>query len=375
MIHNTTIIETQSLTTSLSQLLTALNQDLPLDHRSRVLLVSSSGFVKRGLVQTVVDGLQEDFPNLQIDSYCEVTPNPEQAALQDFVNRYAQGTEALPQFIIAIGGGSVLDSAKVLSQWLTESHMDFDDLQKSDNPCIPLIAVPTTSGTGAEVTPFATVWNSRSQKKYSVMGVSPTYAVLNPALTTSLPQEETLYGALDALSHALESLWNNNRNEATEEYALKAIPLILDALPIVLNRSDEQDILRARAKLQQAACLAGQAITTTKTALAHALSYPITLSFGVPHGLACSFTLSAIIKHYGHDDLHLPANLAEEVCALLDSLDLPQYLRQYTQSQSITELIEFNLDPSRAGNFVVPYNDAILVDIVDASQHSLERQI
>lgn len=378
MINKTTIIETETLNASLSQLLIELNNNLPLKKGSRLLIVSSAGFVKRGLTKHLIDGLEHDFEGVQVDRYFDVTPNPEQMALQNFVDAYSKRTahsvSSKPAFIIAVGGGSVLDSAKVLSRWLEQPSVNFDALLQSDAQCIPLIAVPTTSGTGAEVTPFATVWDSLSHKKYSVMNVAPTYAVLNPAVTSSLPHEETLFGALDALSHALESLWNNNRNDTSAAFALKAIPLILDALPTALNSANEDEVLQARAKLQQAACFAGQAIASTKTALAHAMSYPITLSFGVPHGLACSFTLSAIIKHYRHETLHLPEALANKVCALLDSLDLPTYLKHYTQSQSIVESIDFNLDPSRAGNFVAPYNEEMLSDIVNASQNKVKEQ-
>lgn len=374
MINSTAIIETEALNASLCHLLGKLNSDLSFGTASRVLLVSSSGFERRGLIKQVIEELEQNFEGVQIDSYTDVTPNPELATLQAYLEGYAKNAIAMPQFIIAIGGGSVLDSAKVLSRWLKQPRLNFDALMESAAQCIPLIAVPTTSGTGAEVTPFATVWDSLSDKKYSVVNVAPRYALLNPAVTSSLPREETLYGALDALSHGLESLWNNNRNDLTAEYALKAIPLILDALPTALNSTDEKELLQARSKLQQAACFAGQAIATTKTALAHAMSYPITLRFGVPHGLACSFTLSAMIKHYGHEALNLPEALANQVCEFLDSLNLPTYLERYTQSKSITDSIEFNLDPSRAGNFVASYSMSVITDIVDASQNNIERQ-
>src|SRR5690606_20309422 len=102
---------------------------------------------------------------------------------------------------------------------------------------IPLVAIPTTSGTGAEVTPFATVWDQSEHRKYSITGdlIFPDTAVLDPELTLSLPEKETLYPGLDAISHALESLWNVNRTPVTAGFAIQALELAVEALPTVLG--------------------------------------------------------------------------------------------------------------------------------------------
>lgn len=145
--------------------------------------------------------------------------------------------------------------------------------------------------------PFATVWDHTANKKYSVTGdrTFPDYAILDPQLTLSLPEDETLYTALDTISHALESLWNKNRTVISETYALRALVLANEALPALLTAPED---LGQRERMQQASMLAGLAICTTRTAIAHAISYPMTLHYGVPHGLACSFTLPEILDSY-----------------------------------------------------------------------------
>src|SRR5690606_10586758 len=121
--------------------------------------------------------------------------------------------------LIALGGGSVLDATKLLAVTIHSSvdrplHLALrEDIGGDWRRSIPLITIPTTSGTGSEVTPFATVWDTAAQKKHSVMGdaLFPDHCILDPLLTLSLPYDETLYTGLDATSHALESLWNHHR--------------------------------------------------------------------------------------------------------------------------------------------------------------------
>ncbi len=120
--------------------------------------------------------------------------------------------------------------------------------------------------------------------------------------------------------------------------------------------------------MQQAACVAGLAISHTKTAIAHAISYPITLKYAVPHGLACSFTLAEIVKHFGAQRLGLKEEYEQKIADLVKQLALPTYLEKYTQGRCITQDIEFDLDPSRAGNFVVPMTSSEVLSVINKSQ-------
>ncbi|WP_413813784.1 iron-containing alcohol dehydrogenase, partial [Rhizobium sp. Root482] len=143
------------------------------------------------------------------------------------------------------------------------------------NAPLPCYVVPTTSGTGAEVTPFATVWDETTNTKYSLANADmfPVAAILDPELTIDMPREVTLATGLDAISQALESVWNRSCNAITFGWAISSLRLSLSALGKVANTPDD---LQARSDMAQASLLAGLCISHTRTALAHSMSYPIT---------------------------------------------------------------------------------------------------
>jgi alcohol dehydrogenase len=326
----------------------------------KILLVTSPGFVKRGLVTKIINrcGAQRIFV------FDGVTPNPEKEYLQANAAKYIDSSI---RHVIALGGGSVIDASKVFCALLSYPKSSLDDLlsvQQVENS-INLIAIPTTSGTGAEVTPFATVWQSNIAKKYSLYGVRPDVALLDGSLTLSLPYEETLYPALDALSHALESLWNKNKTEASERSAKQAISLLCQSLPKVLVEPGDLD---ARRDLQRGATLAGIAISMTRTAIAHALSYPLTAGYAVPHGLACSFTLSAIIEVIGCKKLGLSEALSEQVRTLLAQLNFGCELDKYITWPDIQQLANIPMDASRAGNFIANADNKLVQKILLTSE-------
>jgi alcohol dehydrogenase len=267
-----------------------------------------------------------------------------------------------------LGGGSVIDTAKVAACLLAEPSLNLKDLLidpvGSPRPRIYLIAIPTTAGTGAEVTPFATVWDRGVEKKYSVINVAPDVAILDPGLTLSLPRQETIYTALDALSHALESLWNKNRTPESAVYAQESIEEICQALPQVLSAPGNYP---ARQQLQIAATLAGIAISQTRTAIAHAISYSLTAKYGVPHGLACSFTLAAIMREVGKDRLEIPESLFDKTWHLLEKLQLDKEIERYVDWQNIIGQAEIALDPSRAGNFIIDIDSGLIKRLMSGS--------
>ena len=160
---------------------------------------------------------------------------------------------------------------------------------------LPVIAVPTTAGTGSEVTCWATVWNQTNGKKYSLAhpDLYPECALVDPALMIAKPYGLTLATGLDALSHALESIWNVNANPVSARHAVAASRLVLDTLPNLLC---DLGSLELRRNMAEASLLAGLAFSNTKTAIAHNLSYPITLGWQVQHGIACSFTLPTVLR-------------------------------------------------------------------------------
>lgn len=299
-----------------------------------LLVVTTEGAQRRGTVDT----LRALLPGRTLVLNTNVTPNPQ---IDDLDTAIATLSAEPITAIIAVGGGSAIDTAKVFALTLPSgverplAQCFRDNAAPAWRAALPVIAVPTTAGSGAEVTSFATVWDATTQKKYSLEDerLRPVAALVDPALTLSLPADETLYGALDAVSHALESLWNRRRTPVSEALAFQALQLALDALPAL--REDGQD-LDARERMQTASLLSGMAISQTRTALAHAVSYPLTAAWGVPHGLACSFTLPWILR----DNLQaiarnlVQASLLTRMLALLESLELPARVIQLSgQSQ------------------------------------------
>jgi phosphonate metabolism-associated iron-containing alcohol dehydrogenase len=228
----------------------------------------------------------------------DVAPNPDFVGLEANCASYGAAS-TVPRVIVAVGGGSVLDAAKVLAA----ANGDFTTVRgylvSGQNghapPATPIIAVPTTSGTGSEVTSWATVWDSSAKKKYSLArpDLYPERALVDPLLTLGAPRGLTIATGLDALSHALESLWNVNANPVSGALAVRAARSVLEVLPALAEDLGNGTL---RARMAQASLFAGLAFSNTKTALAHALSYHFTLHHGVPHGIACSFSLPLVMR-------------------------------------------------------------------------------
>ena len=272
------------------------------EHQS-VALVTFPEARALGLVQRIEDLLGERLVYVIED----VQPNPDVAQLRNTYERFWREAGDC-QVVVAVGGGSAIDTAKALIVG-TESGT-FDELLallSTGQPFAParskiLVAAPTTAGTGSEVTPWATIWDSLSQKKYSLHleCTWPKVAIVDPQLMLTVPASVTVSTGLDALSHALESIWNINGNAVSDTFAVAAIEDILECLPLLRNDLSNPQL---RTRMALAALKAGLAFSNTKTALAHSISYEMTLRHGLPHGIACSFTLPLVLGlAWGHDE-------------------------------------------------------------------------
>jgi phosphonate metabolism-associated iron-containing alcohol dehydrogenase len=230
----------------------------------------------------------------------DVRPNPDVAELAFTYDRFWSAHPDV-EVIVAVGGGSAIDTAKALM--VAGDDARFADLiaglagERAFQPTRfkSLIAVPTTAGTGSEVTPWATIWDRERQKKHSLHlpQTWPSHAVIDPELMLSLPASVTLQSGLDALSHALESIWNVNANPVSDSFAVDAVHEILEVLPLLMAQPSKVEL---RGRMALAALKAGMAFSNTKTALAHSISYEMTLRYGVPHGIACSFSLPMVLQ-------------------------------------------------------------------------------
>lgn len=231
-----------------------------------------------------------------------------------------------PDMIIGIGGGSVLDTAKHLSS-LPADKSKIEKIIKTSEKIKKrkniLVLIPTTSGSGSESTNFAIVY--LNDYKYSVVSNEyiPNYIILDPNLSDSLDKKLTATTALDALCQAIESYWSVNSTEESRIFAAESITLIFSLYFNLLNKPLDIE----RSLMLKASNLSGKAINITKTTAPHALSYPLTQLFGIPHGHAVSLTLPFFfVKHFyaSHQILNTSIKLSDhknrmfELCRLLN---------------------------------------------------------
>lgn len=192
--------------------------------------------------------------------------------------------------VMAIGGGSVIDMAKLIN-FFSVNKINNLNLAGGNSEIIktkPLIAIPTTAGSGSEATQFAVVY--KKNKKYSLAHkyILPQVAIVDADLTISLPKKQIAISGMDALSQAIESYWSINSNNKSKRYAKEAIKLILSSLKIAVNKG----VNKSRIAMMSASHLAGKAINITKTTGPHAVSYSLTTFFNIPHGHAVALTLA-----------------------------------------------------------------------------------
>jgi alcohol dehydrogenase class IV len=209
-----------------------------------------------------------------------------------------------PDLIMAVGGGSALDMAKLIKVFSGQSRSPLDYVQRGDplqSVRVPLIAIPTTAGSGSQATHFAVLYIGRD--KYSVAHpcMLPDVALVDPALLQGLPASVAASAGLDALNQGIESYWSIHSTAVSRQYAREAIELAWANLRNMVQRPDDS----SRLAMARAAHRAGEAIDITRTTAPHAVSYPITSYFGVPHGHAVGLVLGAFLEFnakIGEDD-------------------------------------------------------------------------
>jgi alcohol dehydrogenase len=347
----------------------------------RLILVTSPGFSRRGVVAQIEQALGQRLLKV-LDG---VEPNPDLSTID---RQAAPLRELQADAIIALGGGSSMDTAKALARLLSQpatltlaAHFR-DGVPFNPVPALPVVAIPTTSGTGAEVTPFGTVWDFERRKKYSIVGddLYPALAVLDPELTLVLPEEVTISSGLDAVSHALESTWNKNANPLSLGLAAKSLQLSMSALPRLKTHPED---LAARGAMMQASLLAGMAISQTRTALAHSISYPLTARFKLPHGIACSFSLPVLMLFNAQADDGRLLQLARAVGfagigefagglrQMFHELGVAAIFKRYVpDAGAIMEMTGLMFAPGRADNNIrMPSMDDIAGLVRDAAAH------
>ncbi|MEM5948320.1 bifunctional acetaldehyde-CoA/alcohol dehydrogenase [Spirochaetia bacterium 38H-sp] len=244
---------------------------------------------------------------IRIEIFADVKPDPD-------IDTIYKGTDILntynPDVIIAIGGGSPMDAAKIM--WLmyeqpgikfADLAMRFMDMRKriykfpEIGKKAVFVAIPTTSGTGSEVTPFAVVTDNKTGTKYPIAdyAITPDMAIIDPNLTMDMPASLTAYSGLDALVHALEAYVSVMATEYTDGLCLEAIKLIFDNLPAAWKDGAKNPA--AREKMAYAATIAGMAFANAFLGICHSMAHKMGAAFNIPHGLANALLITDIIRY------------------------------------------------------------------------------
>lgn len=290
--------------------------------------------------------------------------------------------------IIGLGGGSAMDVAKITSVSIpaAQKGIHFSNLLEnsslfSDFKEIECIQVPTTAGTGSEVTQFATIWDYESKQKKSLTHpiMYPKKAYIDPDFLTEIPLQVAISTGLDALNQAFESIWNINANELTRPLSRQASVLALQALPHILEAPTNPDLRR---QLSLASLFSGLAISQTRTSICHSISYPLTLKYGINHGMACSFSLLEVLKYnlafISEDLAFIKLHINQDPCMALESIikqfDIHSYLanRLPKKSTFLSSIDDF-ITTGRYENNIRKCLQSDLISIITKSYDALTK--
>ena len=275
----------------------------------KALIITDRSLVELGYVQKIIDQLQLRSPQVPYQLFCDVEPDPS-------IQTVLKGVELMrsfePDTIIALGGGSSMDAAKGI--WLFYEHPDvnFNDLKQKfmdirkrafQYPELgkkaKLVCIPTTSGTGSEVTPFAVITDKVEHKKYPLTDYSltPTVAIIDPAFVMNLPRSIAADTGMDVLTHALEAYVSTLASDYTDGLAIQAIKLVFKYLERSYKNGKNDP--EAREKMHNASTLAGMAFANAFLGMNHSMAHKVGAEFHVPHGRANAILLPYTIRYNG----------------------------------------------------------------------------
>ena len=266
----------------------------------RALVVSDPGIVEAGHTQRGCDALRQ--VGMEVEIFDEVHENPTTLVVEEG-RRVAD--EFRPDIIVGLGGGSSMDCAKAINFLHTNGGcmQDYWGEGKASKPFVPMVAVPTTAGTGSEMQSFALISDADTHVKMACGDKRASFrlALLDPCLTLTQPPEVTALTGIDALAHALESYVTTRRNPVSIAFSREAWLLLAANFGIVLENPSDLD---ARAGMQLGASFSGMAIENSMLGAAHALANPLTARYGVAHGQAVGMMLPHVIRFNGveHND-------------------------------------------------------------------------
>lgn len=257
----------------------------------RILIVTGRSFTKR-----ILDPVLHLIPNRDIEIFDQIEANPSSQTIEDGIRLCRDRNCAV---VLGLGGGSPLDAGKAIAFLSNKKVSVLDVMHKraeASGKGLPFIAVPTTAGSGSEVTPYSILTDTVTKKKISIAHPDsyPISAVLDPDLTLTMPALLTASTGLDVLAHSIESAWSRYSQAVSRSLAIGAARLVFQFLPAAVQDGADRP---ARENMLLASAMAGMAISHTGTTINHSISYPLTLYRGVPHGFACALSLPAVMRY------------------------------------------------------------------------------
>ncbi|MBI5338911.1 MAG: iron-containing alcohol dehydrogenase [Mycolicibacterium rufum] len=272
----------------------------------RPMLVTDPGLIEAGWADEMVAHLAEQ--GIQARLWHDLTPNPKDHEIAAGFDTYAEhGCDVL----LAVGGGSVIDAAKGVAILAANGGdiLDYEGVDKAEMPIPPLVVVPSTSGTGADVSQFCIVTDTTRNTKITILGraLVPDITVIDPRLLTTMPDWLNAATGLDALTHGIEAFVSLGHNQLTDHHALRAVQMVTDNLADTLERPAD---MPARVLMAQAALEAGLAFTNAILGAAHAMSHQVGGLLDLPHGVVNGVLLPHVIRFNAEADPEPYKNIA-----------------------------------------------------------------
>ncbi|MEW4564073.1 iron-containing alcohol dehydrogenase [Bremerella sp. JC770] len=300
----------------------------------RALVVSDPGVIQAGHTQRGIDCLESS--GVQTFLFDGVQENPTTVNVAhgvEFANKHQ------PELIVGLGGGSAMDCAKGINFLLTNGGemKDYWGVGKATQEMLPMIAVPTTAGTGSEAQSFALITDAETHVKMACgdKKAACRIALLDPKLTVTQPQKVTALTGIDAISHALETFVTKKRNEVSLSFSREGWRLLAGNFTKVLQNPED---VTARGAMQLGACFAGLAIENSMLGAAHALANPLTAHYGVVHGQAVGVMLPSVIRYNGQAFNELYQDL------LSIPVDLPNYPQPEQGAEGLADVVQSWVD-------------------------------
>ncbi|SFL56878.1 alcohol dehydrogenase [Paenibacillus sp. 1_12] len=344
-----------------------IGEILKSNQAQKALIVTDQGIRKAGLLRTIEQSLTEH--EISYDVFDETEPNPSAESIMKGLERLKTvGTD----HVVAVGGGSSIDTAKGIAIMAcnTGHILDYEGVGKIPNPGYPLIVIPTTAGTGSEVTASTIVTNSLTRFKTAVISpyLFPKLALLDAELTLKLPADITAATGMDSLTHAIESYTSKTATPISRAFAIQAIELIGRNLPKAYYVGDD---IESRENMLVASMLAGAAFSQSRLGNVHAISHTLGGIFNIAHGIANAVLLPYVMKFnlpacpdkmrdiasaLGADTTGLTFREAGDkalqlVCSMNEALHIPRTIQQLGVSlELLPKMVE---DSMRSGNVLI----------------------